>query len=232
MKVFELENILQDALNELEGHNEDETLVVYPMTYGVNLPFVALRNGYVSLKTIETEEEKLSAESLNERKGGIRKYRGCKIHDMGDVLVATDEYGNTLGQERTEVGAEAIIDDYLDKKIEKKGYVIKEDDGDGEYNRMFKRIFQFAAINDEQAYDFMYNIGKIVKKWLDKDVNGDCFFLLKTILKKILHYGFGSDRSWDWILNKIDETIMRYFNDEDLGTHCVREIIDFIDGWM
>ena len=105
MKVFELENILQDALNELEGHNEDETLVVYPMTYGVNLPFVALRDGYVSLKTIETEEEKMSAESLNERKGGIRKYRGCKIHDMGDVLVATDEYGNTLGQERTELGA-------------------------------------------------------------------------------------------------------------------------------
>lgn len=236
MKVFELENILQDALNELEGHNEDETLVVYPMTYGVNLPFIALRNGYVSLKTIETEEEKMSAKSLNERKGEIRHYRGCHIRDMGDVYVVTNENGLNIGEEKTEIGCEAIIDEYLDGKVDetlqKKSYVIKENDN--EYDRMFKHIFPSAAINDEQAYDFMYNIGKIVKKWLDKDVNGDCFFLLQTILKKILRYSFGSDsdRSWDWILNKIDETIMRYFNDEDLGTRCVREIMDFIDGWM
>jgi hypothetical protein len=63
MKVFELERILQNALDELEGYNEDETLVVYPNTYGVNIPFVAVRDGYVSLKTIETEEEKMRAES-------------------------------------------------------------------------------------------------------------------------------------------------------------------------
>lgn len=126
------------------------------------------------------------------------------------------------------------FEDVEESKLEKKGYVIKEDDEDSEYDKMFKRIFPFAAINDEQAYDFMYNIGKIVKKWLDKDVDGDCFFLLRTILKKILRYGFGSDsdRSWDWILNKIDETIMRYFDDEDLGTRCMREVMDFIDGWM
>lgn len=229
MKVFELENILQDALNELEGHNEDETLVVYPMTYGVNLPFVALRDGYVSLKTIETEEEKMSAESLNERKGGIRKYRGCKIHDMGDVLVATDEYGNTLGQERTELGAEAIIDDYLDKKIEKKGFTVTEENEN--FETIFNNIFPFASINDEFARETMFKIGKVVYKYLSKDCVGDCFFLLQSILKKLLKIIFGrpGDRRVEVMYDTIDNYIMSRFDDEDLGTRCVRDVLTILE---
>lgn len=193
------------------------------------MPFVALRDGYVSLKTIETEEEKMSAESLNERKGGIRKYRGCKIHDMGDVLVATDEYGNTLGQERTELGAEAIIDDYLDKKIEKKGFTVTEDNEN--FETIFNRIFPFAAINDEFARETMFKIGKVVYKYLSKDCVGDCFFLLQSMLKKLLKIIFGrtGDRRVEVMYDTIDNYIMSRFDDEDLGTRCVRDILTILE---
>lgn len=235
MTVAELRDILERVIEVLDDYPDNTKIIERANTYGCSTPYLSTPKGFYPLNDLEFEDVE---ESINEKRGFLRKYRGCSIHDMGDVYVVTNENGLNIGEEKTEIGCEAIIDEYLDGKVDetlqKKGYIIKEVDGAGEYDKMFKRIFPFAEINDEQAYDFMYNIGKIVKKWLDKDVDGDCFFLLRMILKNILRYGFGSDsdRGWDWILNKIDETIMRYFNDEDLGTRCMREVMDFIDGWM
>ena len=59
-------------------------------------------------------------ESLKESKRGfLRKYKGCSIHDAGDVFVCTNEHGLNIGQSRTEVGCEGIIDDYIEKKGKK-----------------------------------------------------------------------------------------------------------------
>lgn len=236
MTVAELRDILAQAIEILDEYPDNTKIIERSNTYGCPTPYLSTSKGFYPLNDLEFEtDDGEIEENLNEKYGFVRKYRGCSIHDMGDVYVVTNENGLNIGEEKTEIGCEAIIDEYLDGKVDetlqKSCYVIKEDDGDGEYDKLFKRIFPFAAINDEQAYDFMYNIGKIINKWLVKDVAEDCFYLLKTILKKILRYAFGSDsdRSWNWIINKIDETVMRYFNDEDLGTRCMREVMDFID---
>ena len=64
---------------------------------------------------LKDEEEEVE-ESLDESKKGFkRKYKGCSIHDMGDVFVVTNEHGKNIGQSKTEAGCEAIIDDYLAK---------------------------------------------------------------------------------------------------------------------
>jgi len=98
------------------------------------------------------------------------------------------------------------------------------------FENTFRHIFPFGTINDREAYRTMFEIGKIVKKYLDQDTGYDNFFLLNTILKKLLNeiYGKGiQEKALLW--NKIDEIIMFYFDDEDLGTHCVRNVLDFLE---
>lgn len=50
------------------------------------------------------------------KQGFVKRYKGYGIHDAGDTFVVTDEHGTTIGQERTEVGAEGLIDSLIDKK--------------------------------------------------------------------------------------------------------------------
>ena len=60
-------------------------------------------------------------ESLKESKRGfVRKYKGCSIHDAGDVFVCTNEHGLNIGQSRTESGCEGLIDEYLAVSLGKK----------------------------------------------------------------------------------------------------------------
>lgn len=55
-------------------------------------------------------------ESLDESKGVIRKYKGYTLHDTGDSITITDPHGKTVGTERTEIGAEGLIDELVDSK--------------------------------------------------------------------------------------------------------------------
>lgn len=50
------------------------------------------------------------------KKGFLCKYKGCSIHDMGDVFVATNSTGLNIGQSKTKAGLEGIIDDYVANK--------------------------------------------------------------------------------------------------------------------
>ena len=71
------------------------------------------------LELVGLKDEEEVEESLDESKKGFkRKYKGCSIHDAGDQFVVTNEHGKTIGQSKTEVGCEAIIDDYLAEKDE------------------------------------------------------------------------------------------------------------------
>lgn len=51
--------------------------------------------------------------SIIESKGVIRKYKGYTLHDTGDSITITDPHGKTVGTERTEIGAEGLIDDLV-----------------------------------------------------------------------------------------------------------------------
>ena len=51
--------------------------------------------------------------SITESKGVIRKYKGYTLHDAGDSITITDPHGKTVGTERTEIGAEGLIDDLV-----------------------------------------------------------------------------------------------------------------------
>lgn len=60
-----------------------------------------------TIRRVELEES---------RRGFVRKYKGCSIHDMGDTYVVTNEHGLNIGQSRTESGCEGIIDEYIQNK--------------------------------------------------------------------------------------------------------------------
>ena len=49
-------------------------------------------------------------------KGFLKRYKGCSIIETATCFVATNEYGTTLGQSNSVVGAECIIELYLDQK--------------------------------------------------------------------------------------------------------------------
>lgn len=230
MNIGQLKEILNRAIEYVDDYPLDAKVVMKSNTYGIGIPFLGTRQGYISLNDIDVEEDEME-ESINEKRGFLRKYRGCSIHDMGDVYVVTNENGLTIGQERTELGAEAIIDEYLKNKqvkLEKKGYTIKED---GKYKETFDLIFPVGSFNSNLARKTMYDIGAIVKKYLEQDCEGNCFYLLKTILRRLLFIIFEdkNNRKWKWIKTNVDETIMKYFDDEDLGTKCVREVLRILD---
>lgn len=54
--------------------------------------------------------------SITESKGVIRKYKGYTLHDTGDSITITDPHGKTVGTERTEIGAEGLVDDLVNDK--------------------------------------------------------------------------------------------------------------------
>ena len=59
----------------------------------------------------------IKTKKIKESKGGfVRKYKGCSIHDAGDVYVCTNEHGLNIGQSKTEAGCEGIIDEYVAHK--------------------------------------------------------------------------------------------------------------------
>lgn len=226
MTVAELRNILAQAIEILDDYPDDTKIIERANTYGCPTPYLSTPNGFYPLNDLEFEDME---ESINEKRGFLRKYRGCSIHDMGDVYVVTNENGLNIGEEKTELGAEAIIDTYLDKKIEKKGFTVTEEKEN--FETIFNNIFPFASINDEFARDTMFKIGKVVYKYLSKDCVGDCFFLLQSILKKLLKIIFGrpGDRRVEVMYDTIDNYIMSKFDDEDLGTRCVRDILTILE---
>lgn len=48
------------------------------------------------------------------------EYKGCHVRETPSCFVVTNEYGTTIGQSQTRYGAEGIIDDYVNKKEDKK----------------------------------------------------------------------------------------------------------------
>ena len=54
--------------------------------------------------------------SITESKGVIRKYKGYTLHDTRDSITITDPHGETVGTERTESGAEGLIDSLVGDK--------------------------------------------------------------------------------------------------------------------
>jgi hypothetical protein len=73
---------------------------------------------------VESVEDR---KELKEKKGDIRKYHGCTIHDEGHVFICTNEKGSNIGQSSTWAGCEGIIDDYVDKKKKDKKDIKKEE---------------------------------------------------------------------------------------------------------
>lgn len=111
-------------------------------------------------------------------------------------------------------------DEVEEESIKPKSYVVE----DG-----FETIFQRGTIN-KYAYQIMHKIYNIIHKYLNEDCGHDCYFLERTLVHKIRDIVFDSknDGRWSWIFNQIDELVMKYFDDEDLGTECVRKIIEIL----
>lgn len=57
MKVKQLKQILEEALEFLEEHDEDEELNVRCNTYHIPDPFLATSEGYISLNDMFKEDE-------------------------------------------------------------------------------------------------------------------------------------------------------------------------------
>ena len=55
-------------------------------------------------------------ESMNEKMGFVKKYKGYSIHDTGDDFTVTDKHGTTVGTERTISGCEGLIDELTKKE--------------------------------------------------------------------------------------------------------------------
>lgn len=49
-------------------------------------------------------------------KGFLRRYNNYKIFDFGDCFVATNNNGLNIGQSKTIIGIETIIDNYTNKQ--------------------------------------------------------------------------------------------------------------------
>lgn len=71
---------------------------------------------YESIKRLGAGGRKL----IEAKKGFLCKYKGCSIHDMGDMFVATNSTGLNIGQSKTRAGLEGIIDDYVANKSDVK----------------------------------------------------------------------------------------------------------------
>ena len=57
MKVYELKQMLEEALGFLEEHDDDEELNVRCNTYHIPDPFISTSKGYISLNDMFKEDE-------------------------------------------------------------------------------------------------------------------------------------------------------------------------------
>lgn len=70
---------------------------------------IAANAGINKITTFEEIKKKVT----ESKRGFVRKYKGCSIHDMGDTYVCTNQHGLNIGQSKTESGCEGIIDEYV-----------------------------------------------------------------------------------------------------------------------
>ena len=73
--------------------------------------------GYDGESTWGDENESL--DEASHRGMAYYAYKGCHVRETPSCFVATDEHGTTLGDSKTKAGAEALIDDHVEKKDEK-----------------------------------------------------------------------------------------------------------------
>lgn len=91
---------------------------------------------------------------VESKRGFLKTYRDCSIHDMGHVFVATNKNGLNIGQSKTKVGIEAIIDDYMDKQSNP----IKEDASyEWKPNTSFKHIKDIYEKVKANGYKYVNN---------------------------------------------------------------------------
>lgn len=57
MRVIDLKQILNNALDELDGYDDNATIHLSPNTYGIGNIFIGTNNGYISLRNIDVEDE-------------------------------------------------------------------------------------------------------------------------------------------------------------------------------
>lgn len=135
----------------------------------------------------ETLYKNESCKNVNEAKRGfIRKYKGCSIHDAGDTYVVTNKHGLNIGQSRTMSGAESIADDYVkdsgkntiseaDKAkdsswgvyktggsiSEKTDYFVKTGLTEEEARETAKRYNNLLSVGEKQYYRIKYTAKKV-----------------------------------------------------------------------
>lgn len=56
LTVSMLRNILENALDQLEGYNDSDVVSAKTNTHFVDMPFIGTRYGYIDLNDIEVEE--------------------------------------------------------------------------------------------------------------------------------------------------------------------------------
>ena len=81
---------------------------------------VELPNGFYAYKQNENEDfddaDDIISESLKEKYGFVKKYKGYNIHDTGDNFTVTNGHGTTVGTEKTISGCEGLIDELTKKE--------------------------------------------------------------------------------------------------------------------
>ena len=95
------------------------------------------------------------------KRGFVRKYKGCSIHDAGDVFVCTNEHGLNIGQSRTESGCEGLIDEYIKNKGAKNESKLSERNltKAERHNRDMDRIFRDYDARNERMAKFLKDHG-------------------------------------------------------------------------
>lgn len=121
---FDRETI-DEWLRSLNWDEEIEVWVDYDLDFSIDDWEENNRDGFYGIDDIRKDG------SITESNGVIRKYKGYALHNTGDSITITDPHGKTVGTERTEIGAEGLVDDLV------VGKDIKEniDSGIAEYQK-------------------------------------------------------------------------------------------------
>ena len=126
-----------------------------------------LPNGFYAYKQSENEDfddaDDIISESLVEKQGFVKKYKGYSIHDTGDNFTVTDEHGKTVGTEKTLSGCEGLIDEFSVKKS------VNEDTKDAGRAKTFKLngiTYKVSKLEDSLGK------GGYVARWEDDSDNG------------------------------------------------------------
>lgn len=126
-----------------------------------------LPNGFYAYKQNENEDfddaDDIISESLVEKQGFVKKYKGYSNHDTGDNFTVTDEHGKTVGTEKTLSGCEGLIDEFSVKKS------VNEDTKGDERAKTFKLngiTYKVSKLEDSLGK------GGYVARWEDDSDNG------------------------------------------------------------